>query len=378
MYDVRLRDPQGRQYSRTFETLAEARAFEASERSDQRRGRWIDPRRSEAKFSEVAAGWLEASAHKRASSIERDRAIISRHLLPVLGGRRLASITPTEIQRIVDAWTAKAAPATVARQYATLRAIFTHAVVTDSLVRSPCRGVRLPTVKPRQSTLVNADGLQALADAMTGMEPMPYLGGVLGLRWADVAGLRVGAFDFFRNTVSIDRQWTRGAKGAMVSQDPKSRAGIRTLSVPDWLMAMVSDHLAARGLTGADPDAPVFTTVDGKPLHYSNWRQRVWLPATKAAGLPGLHFHDLKHTAGTAMVASGIDAKTAQVRLGHAYPATTLRIYAQATPSADKDAAQRLGDPVLTSRGETIAHWHARWMCDGGPPTDPRLRRHHP
>lgn len=119
VYDVRLRDPQGRQYSRTFETQAGARAFEASERSDQRRGRWVDPRRSEAKFSEVAAGWLEASAHKRASSIERDRAIISRHLLPVLGGRRLASITPTEIQRIVNAWTAKGAPATVARQYAT-------------------------------------------------------------------------------------------------------------------------------------------------------------------------------------------------------------------------------------------------------------------
>ncbi len=100
-----------------------------------------------------------------------------------------------------------------------------------------------------------------------------------------------------------------------MSQDPKSRAGRRTLSAPDWLMAMVSDHLAARGLTGADPDAPVFTTSDGKQLHYSNWRQRVWLPATEAAGIPGLRFHDLKHTAGTAMVASGVDVKTAQVRL---------------------------------------------------------------
>ncbi len=344
VYDVRLRDPAGRTYTRTFETLAEARAFEASERSDRTRGRWIDPRRAETKFSEVAAGWLEASAHKRASSIERDRAIISRHLLPVLGRRRLASITPTEIQRIVNAWTAAAAPATVARQYATLRAIFTHAVVTDSLVRSPCRGVRLPPVEPRLSTLVNADGLQALADAMPGLEPMSYLGGVLGLRWGEVAGLRVKAFDFFRNTVSVDHQWTRGAGGAMVSQNPKSRAGQRTLSVPDWLMAMVSDHLAARGLTGADSDVLAFTAPDGKPLHYSNWRTRVWLPATAAAALPGLHFHDLRHTAGTASMTSGIDVKTAQVRLGHANPNTTLRVYAQATPSADKDAANRLGD----------------------------------
>jgi integrase len=102
----------------------------------------------------------------------------------------------------------------------------------------------------------------------------------------------------------------------MVSADPKSRAGRRTLSVPDWLMAMVSDHLATRGLTGADPDAFVFTAPDGRPLHYSNWRQRVWLPTTKAAGLAGLHFHDLRHTAGTAMEMSGVvtDASFSKVR----------------------------------------------------------------
>jgi integrase len=206
VYDVRLRDPSGRQYNRTFETLAEARAFEAAEQADKARGRWVDPRLSHAKFSEAATSWLEASAHKRPLSIERDRAIIARHLLPVLGDRRLASITPTEVQRIVNAWAADKAPATVGRQYATLRAIFTHAVVTDALMRSPCRGVRLPVVEPRESTIVGAEDLAALAEAMPGLVPMPYLGGVLGLRWAEVAGLRVGAFDFFRRTVSIDRQ----------------------------------------------------------------------------------------------------------------------------------------------------------------------------
>lgn len=186
---------------------------------------------------------------------------------------------------------------------------------------------------------------------MPGLAPMPYLGGVLGLRWAEIAALRIRSLDFFRLTVTIDRQWTRGAKGAMVGQDPKSRAGRRTLSAPNWLMAMVSDHLVTRGLTGADVDAMVFVAHDGSPLHYSNWRQRVWLPATKAAGLTGLRFHDRRHIAGTALVTQGVDIKTAQVRLGHANPITTLRVYAQATQQADRDAAKRLGD--LFQPGET-------------------------
>ena len=45
VYDVRLRDPNGKEYSRTFLTKREAQAFESSERTDRNRGTgWIDPR----------------------------------------------------------------------------------------------------------------------------------------------------------------------------------------------------------------------------------------------------------------------------------------------------------------------------------------------
>jgi integrase len=344
VYDVRLRGPDGRVYTRTFETLREAKEFEASERADRARGRWVDPRRSGAPFSDAVASWMEANVHKRASSIERDRGIVVTHILPALGRRPLAAIAPAEIQRLVNTWNQHQAPSTVVREYAVLRAIFNHAVTTDLVVRGPCRGIRLPQAPPRESPLVTAADLENLARAMPGLEAMPYLGGVLGLRWAEVAALRVASFDFLRSTILIDRQWTRGKGGAMVSQEPKSRAGRRTLAVPDWLMAMVTDHLAGRGLTGADADEPVFVAPDGTQLHYSNWRQRVWLPATAQAGLNGLRFHDLRHTAGTALVSQGVDIKTAQVRLGHADPNITLRVYAQATQEADRAAAGRLGD----------------------------------
>jgi integrase len=40
----------------------------------------------------------------------------------------------------------------------------------------------------------------------------------------------------------------------------------------------------------------IFTSPEGAPLAHSNFQRRAWLPALHAAGLPVIHFHDLRHT----------------------------------------------------------------------------------
>jgi integrase len=73
----------------------------------------------------------------------------------------------------------------------------------------------------------------------------------------------------------------------------------------------------------------------------------VWVPATRAAGLEGLGFHDLRRANATALVRLGVDVKTAQERLGHSDVRMTLGLYAQAEKPADRDAANRLGEAFL-------------------------------
>lgn len=348
-YDVRLRGPDGREYSRTFRTKREAETFEAIERASRSRGAWLDPRRAETTFGDIALAWLDSNPGKRGGAWARDESAIRLHLLPTLASRPIGSVTPADVQGLVNQWVAAGlAPRTVRRQYGALRSILNHAVSVDYISRTPCRSIKLPAVEPLARPVLTADGLAVLAEAHPARyRPMVHLGAVLGLRWGEVAGLRVGRVDFLARTLTVAEQRTRGRRGAMIDGPPKSDAGYRTLSVPAPLMDVLAEHLAERGLTGADQDAHVVVGATGEPLEYSGWRRRVWLPACRTAALDGLGFHDLRRANATALVAEGVDLKTAQTRMGHSDVRLTLAIYAQATTEADRSAADALGARLM-------------------------------
>jgi len=352
VYDVRLRDPDGKVYGRTFENKAAARAWEAAEKTARNLGAWVDPRHASLTFAEVASRWLDSNPAKRAGTIERDEAIVRVHLLPPFGRRPIGAVTQPDVQAVVTRWAKSAAPRTVRRQYGTLRAIFAYAVNADWLSRSPCRNVNLPEAAPVSRTLPDVDQLAALSDELGDHAPMLWLGVLLGLRWGEVAGLRLARLDLLRHELTIAEQLTR----ERTLGEPKSDAGRRVLTMPAELVEMLSAHLARRGLTAADGDAFVFVNRDGAPLDYAHWRQRTWVPACERAGVGGLGFHDLRRANATGMVADRVDLKTAQTRLGHSDPRLTLAVYAQATAAGDRDAADRLAERFLPARA-----MDARW-----------------
>jgi site-specific recombinase XerD len=111
------------------------------------------------------------------------------------------------------------------------------------------------------------------------------------------------------------------------------------------LFEQLADHVVS-----LDARALVFTTSSGAPLRSSNFRQRIWLPATDACGLAGLRVHDLRHTAASLAVKSGANPKVVQQLLGHAF-AMTLDVYAGLFNADLEDVAtgwtkRRPGRPV--------------------------------
>ena len=94
-------------------------------------------------------------------------------------------------------WCKTMRAASVRRCYDVLRGIFNYAVKSDTIARTPGRGVKLPKVESEHRHVVTPDELAGLADALgADYAPMAYLGALLGLRWGEVAGLRVGRCRF--------------------------------------------------------------------------------------------------------------------------------------------------------------------------------------
>jgi integrase len=350
-YDVRFRTPDGAHRKRTFRTRREADAFEAQQRADMSRGSWLDPRDAERTFDEVARHWLERDVAKRSSTLGREETILRVHILPTLSGRRLRTIRQPDVQALVNSWVVVSKPRTVRRHYGVLRAVLAYAVECDYLGRTPCRGIRLPEVKPLDRPQLSAEQVVALAEAMgADLGAMVYLGAILGLRWGECAGLRVARLDLEDRRLTVAEQLTRGTHGVHFFGEPKSHASRRTLAMPEALADMLSELLHRRPLTTAKGDALLFTAPGGEPLRYEHWRRRHWLPACDTTGLAGVTFHDLRRANATGLLAEGVDVRTAQARLGHSDPRMTLAIYAQATSEGDHRAADALGARFLGPR----------------------------
>jgi integrase len=262
------------------------------------------------------------------------------HVLPEFGKKRIGSVTRADIQSLVDNWADGQAASTVGRQYSAVRAMFAYALNSDLMARTPCRGIRVPQASLVDRPEPDPEALERLAEALgPDWAPFMWLGAEGGLRWAEVAGLTVADLDLLSGRITVSRQLSRAGTLA----PPKTKNSARSFALDEQLVADLAALLACRGLNASNPDALVFTTSTGTPLSYTNWRRRVWTPACEKAKLGGLRFHDLPSMAASALVASGVDVKTAQTRLGHSSPAVTLGIYARMTADADRAAASAVG-----------------------------------
>jgi len=266
-YDVRLRTPDGRHLKRTFRTKREADKWEAKQHTDAGTGTWIDPNRSDVTFAEWAWSWHAASERtKRPKTRARDADVIRLHLEPFFGATRLGSIGPHDVQRLVQQLGERLAPGSVRTYYAVLRSILNAAVNADMIGRSPCRGIRLPSARSAERRVATPEEIHALVEhSDVAYRPMIYLAAELGLRWGEVAALRVCDLDFLRRTVTVARTITEAA-GRVVIGPPKTRAGVRTIAASEPLMDLLSVHVAQQGLTGADADAWLFPAPQGGPL----------------------------------------------------------------------------------------------------------------
>jgi integrase len=343
-YDVRTRIGD-RVVTKTFKRRRDADNYATTIEHERMSGFAVDPSGGRMSVSELMELWIKSNPGKRGNTVGRDQSDINAHICPAIGERRINTIRQSDVQYLVNEWSKVLSPRSVARTYGTLRAAFAYAVSSERIGRTPCRDVKLPQPRRTVHREVGPDEVAALALACDARhQGMVWTAALLGLRWGEVAALRLKNLDLLNATISITESVTRDKHGRTTVGAPKSEAGVRSFSMPRALCDILAAHLARMGLTAVDSDALVFPSPGGGAWSYSNYRRRVWLPAVASVGLQGIGFHDLRRSNATALVISGVDPKTTQTRLGHSDPRLTLALYAQATTAADRGAAETLGE----------------------------------
>ncbi len=110
-------------------------------------------------------------------------------------------------------------------------------------------------------------------------------------------------------------------------------------------MPDLTAHLAQ--FTASEADALVFTSPTGAPLRHGNFRRRAWAKAVEAAGLPAIHFHDLRHTGNALTAEAGASLRELMERMGHRSTRAAI-IYLHSTSERQRALADTLGALVAT------------------------------
>lgn len=161
-----------------------------------------------------------------------------------------------------------------------------------------------------------------------------------------LAGLRRHPLDLDACVVRVSVSTAETDDGRLIDDDPKSRAGIRTVSFPRDIVPELRWHLEC--FAQAADDGLVFIGPLGGRLRRKNFR-KFWVRARDSVGLPDLHFHDLRHTGNTMAAAQGASLRELMERMGHTSSRAAL-IYQHATRERDEEIAAGMGKLLSDAR----------------------------
>ncbi len=348
-YDVLLRRPDGTQYAQTFHTRREAGAWEAQQKADRSRRRWIDPTVGRVLFRGYADEWLRNRPGLRPRTVELYRSELKCHLNPAFGDLPLIEIS----KRAVRSWHASLVQSrsqvTAAKCYRLLAAILNTAVDDELIPANPCRIKGAASEKSPERPLVGIDDVFAVADAIDQRyRVLVLLAAFCGLRLGELLGLARNDIDLLHRRVSVTKQ-RQEANGGIDLCEPKTSAGVRSVAIPAAIIPDLEGHLARWAQPG--PWGALFVGPRGGLRRATFYR--AWAAALRATKVRSdLRPHDLRHLANTmAAQVPGTTSKDLMARMGHKSSQAALR-YLHASDTADQAMSAGIDAAIRSARGE--------------------------
>ena len=250
----------------------------------------------------------------------------------------------------------------VIRYQAMLSSIFKKGVRWGLINENPCSRAEHPKAEEIDVRVLTEEEIPKLLDALSDAPPqysvITQLALLLGARRGEICALRWSDIDFEKGTLSIKRTVQSIPGIGLVFNAPKTRRGKRCLRIGADCVELLQEYRryqkVERFRIGSawvrkvtlengkvvDNDM-LFTKWNGEPMDpdiISSWFPKF----LEAHDLPSIHFHSLRHSNASILIAAHVPITTVSGRLGHAQTSTTLNFYASAIQSADAAAADAL------------------------------------
>jgi integrase len=344
-YFVQRRSPDGRQIKATIGRHGVWRAEKARARAKVLLGQiaaGVDPaadRRAiravekERRSAPTAAALLErymaehAERKKRVSSVQSDRSLINRHILPELGRRKVADITQPDVEQLHRQITVTA-PIAANRAVALLSKAMSLAIRWDWRSDNPCRGIERNPEERRERYLTPSE-LGRLCDALNRRHDRPEAACIAFLM---LTGARRGE--------TLTARWRDFDPGAGVWTKPSAHTKQkRTHRIP--ISSAARAVLVQVAGQFAPDEPPTDAYVFGGPEMIRRMRG-MWEAVRDEARLPGLRLHDLRHAYASVLASGGMSLPIIGALLGHTTSTTTAR-YAHLLDDPLRQATERVG-----------------------------------
>lgn len=358
--------------------------------------RWLTTRETEVERGKI-----------RVSTLHSNRQIVELTVKPLLGERRIRSLTVDDIEEWLEAVHKGRTPGTVKHHFGVLSQILSFAVRKRAITTNPAREVSVQVEdvnrEPFEGTaLTEAEvhKLAAAAEALFPGTPYPLLIKFMaytGLRAGEVAGLNVADLHLIRaatDPTNIKRAWVdvhqirvkgKGATGFRTARPKKGRKR-RVPVLPPWLMQELAAYLDAHPNT-EQPDAPLWPGMTAerrntaqadranahatalwvsvpdytKPWDRDPFYKRQFKQALRAAGLPAIRLHDLRHTAITNWLLRDVPDYRAAEYAGHSVDVLRKTYSHVRTTDTDLDFdlyATHASAPALGGVGDNVTALH--------------------
>jgi integrase len=303
--------------------------------------------------------WLPVQQSRlRHSTYDSYRRNIVPHVLPALGERQLAKLSPGDLDLFYADLSAKGrrgkgsdnkglAPKTVRNIHVVMNKALSDAQRKGLVVRNVATLADPPKLSAQRREDIkawDADQLCVFLDAVGAHRFFAafHLSAHTGMRRGEILGLRWGDLDLELGRVSVRQALVTVAYAVHIS-DVKTGSGRRTIDIEEGAVAVLDAWRTFRteergGKAPAKADL-VFAKPDGHWVHPDLFRQ-IFDRAVAKLDIPTLTLHDLRHTHATILLMNGTPVKVVSERLGHASPAFTMSVYQHVLPGMQAEAAQ--------------------------------------